>query len=548
MYDLILKGGIVLDGTGRDRFPADIGITRGLIAAVGDLRGRRAERVVDISGRFVMPGFVDLLNHADGYLTLLSRPACDSLIRQGITTMLGGNCGTSLAPLVGSRTLKASRRAASLLGADVQLPSSLAFEHFLGVRKWTETSGVNIDWITVSEFLHSVRRLSLPLHFGTLIGFGTLRRMLLGSNPLATSSPGPERLARELRAALRQGALGLSVGLNFSHEAGAPPEELQALAMVVAEEGKLLSVHLRDERDGLATAVDEVLALAKVSGASLLISHLKAVGPEAVAMYPTVLDRISQAQQDGIDVNMTVYPYSVSYSVLYQYLPAWVHEGGREAMMERLADPTMRARATEELAPASSWIAGLAIARTSRVQAALVGRTLGEIAESQKVSLVEAMLGLLTATEGFAVCFDSSIDATLVDKTLAHPLALAASEGASYGEDDVMKGYLVHPRCFGAFPRFFELVRERGMLAWEEAVQKSCSLPALKLGLHDRGFIARSLRADLVVMEPERVRDCATLAHPFRHPDGIEHVLVSGRFVVENHQMTTQRPGEVIRG
>ncbi|MCA9376135.1 MAG: amidohydrolase family protein [Candidatus Doudnabacteria bacterium] len=534
MFDLILKGGIVVDGTGNERVRADVGVTRGLIAAVGDLTGRRAERVIDVSGQFVVPGFVDVLNHADGYLTLFTRPGCDSLVRQGITTIIGGNCGTSLAPL-GSRSVsKIVRRWSSLFGDDVTLPPSTAYEHFLGVRKWTELDGVNIDWFTMRDFLKAVKKLDVVPSFGTLVGFGTLRRSVVGDASRAATEDEILLLKEQLRDALRDGAMGLSLGLNFAHEVSESRETLVALARVVQEEGKVLSVHVRDEKDALMDSVEEALELAVASGVPLLISHLKAVGVRSAEVYPAVLDRIAQAQADGVDVNVTVYPYSASYSVLHQYLPDWAYEGGRETMLLRFKEPAERERLIAQLNTSSEWYGGLVVARTMKLQSSVIGRTVGDIASQRDVTVGEAVVQILEGNGGFVMCFDPSISEERVHDTLQHPLSLVASEGGSYTEEDVSEiGYLPHPRSFGAFPRFFaEAVRENSLLSWEEAIQKCCSLPALKMGLRDRGFVSRGLRADLVVFSPEKIRDRATLQNPFQYPEGIDYVLIEGGVVV----------------
>ena len=530
MFDLILKGGIVLDGTGGERFRADVGVTRGTITAVGDLAGRRAERVEDVTGMFVLPGFVDALNHADGYLSLFRRPGCESLVRQGITTIVGGNCGTSLAPLGSKKTSRVLKRWASIFGDDIDTTPSSAYEHFNGVRKWAETDGVNLDWLTMKDFMLRLKKERFGVDVATFVGFGTLRRAVVGDEARPSTPEERSLLIDQLREALREGATGLSVGLNFAHEVSEELETLVALATVVHEEGKALSVHLRDEREHISASVDEALAIARASGVSMLLSHLKPIGTAATEAYGDVLKKIQQAHDDGLDVNITVYPYAASYSVLAQFLPSWAYEGSREAMLQRLKDPEMGPKAIAELDAFSGWLSKLIVGRTTKMQETVVGRSIGEIAADRGHSVGESVVRLLLASNGFVLCFDPTISKDAVRATLSHPLSLVVSEGAAYTEEDASElGHLVHPRSFGAYPRFLgDLVHREGLLSWEEAVQKCSSLPALKLGFRDRGFVSRGLRGDLVVVDPERLHDNATLSHPYQYPDGVRHVFVNG--------------------
>lgn len=561
MYDVILKGGTVVDGTGNPRFKADIGITDGVIRDVKDLSGQAAQRVVDVLDYIVAPGWIDAVSHVDTTLSLMRTPDCASLVHQGITTVIGGACGTSLAPLALEATSKTLRKRSRFREDAGFVPSSVA-AHASGVAKWADTAFPDVSWLTFSEYADVIQSQVRPaVSVGSYVGFGTLRRIAVRDYTQPAMPQEIELMERLLNEALEQGAVGLSAGLNFTHEVYASTQELQALARVAKQHERVLVVHMNSEQADIRTSVQELIALSQQTGVRLLIAHLKPVGPEATRVYADVLSDLKRAVAAGVDVHVSAYPYALSYVVLTQYIPAWIRMGGWKKMLEQFNNESSLAKLLRALEPQESWFGDLIVARTKPLHTRLVGRSMRSLAVDWDCSIAEAVVQVLKTGEGYVLCMDPSIHDEAVEHTLQLPFCLAIAESVSHRPDEhsaqrfvsqdqlpTQQSGIPHPRVFGAYPRLMaEYVRTRGALTLEEAVQKSSSLPAVRLGLHDRGFIAPDLRADLVVFDPEHVQDTATLHTPFRTPTGIEYVLVGGSFVIERGQQTSVRNGGFLR-
>ena len=511
-FDLLIKNGKVLDGVGNEAVIADIGIAAGEIKAIGQLGQSSAKEVIAADGSFVTPGFIDIQNHSDSYLTLLDTPTMPSLLSQGITTIAVGQCGASLAPLASAEALKS-------------------------VQKWHSLAGANINWRYFSEYAEALKNYPLGVNVLSLVGHATLRRGLLGDQ-IRTATREEIAIIEKLAAdSLASGAAGLSLGLVYAHEVNSSEDELLAVAKAVGQSGKLLSVHLRNEGGHVVSALEEVLNLAQKAQASLKISHFKIRDKQNYRFLDEALSSIDRAYQRGVNVGFDVYPYNTSWTVLYTYLPKWSYEGGKKAIMQNITDRSSREKILAYLKGQEGNLGNILIA-TSETNPSLTGKTLSQIALNQEVSVEEALLNVLAATSTQVIVFDSNLSEDSVTALLKHPLSMVATDGAGYDFSHFSTQGLVHPRCFGTMPRFLSLVREKQIMTWAEAVKKITSRPADKLNLKKRGRLLAGHAADIVIFDPRAIGSKATYENPYQTADGIEHVFVGGRqaFSAENGQ------------
>ncbi len=521
-YDILIKSGTIIDGTGNPRYQGDIGIQGGRIKDVAlVLPKAEAAKTINASGRFVAPGFIDLSSHADANWSLFLNPQQDYLLTQGVTTILAGNCGSSLAPLVSPEAVES-------------------------LKKWGELAEVNINWTSVGEFLEELARRPLGVNVATLIGHGTLRRGLTRG---ATRRFSPEELAQAMQLVeqgQKEGAVGFSLGLAYSHEAPATHDELTAMARVIARQGGLMKVHLRSESLNLVPAVNEVVQLARESGARVVISHLKAIGRRSWPFFRKALDMIDRARGSGLELSFDISPYQRTGSFLYQLLPAWVREGGFDQMFKRIQDEAMHKQVIADLEALSLHYEKLVVATS--ITPNTNGRTVHELAERAGRSPAEVLLDLLIANRGRVTIFGRALSFRNLTIGLTHSAAMIASDGSGVFAEYGRSGKLVHPRSTGAFPHFLHrFVREKELIPWEEGIAKITHLPAQALGMQARGRLAKGLVADIVVFDPEDIRDRSTYQNPYVHSTGIDAVIVNGKLAVESGQLTGVSAGQVLK-
>jgi N-acyl-D-amino-acid deacylase len=525
-FELLLKGGLVLDGTGAEAFAADVGVRGGRIAALGTIAPEQARRVVDVAGLHVAPGFVDIHSHSDGDVRV--HPGGESRVMQGVTTELTGNCGSSAAPFGGVDEAE--------LRAD-----------------WAKDGLPQVDWSDVASYCTSLERAGIALNQALLLGQGTLRRHVVGlvDRPLAA-----DELARVLRLVeegLEQGAFGLSTGLEYTPGRYTPTDEVVAMARVVARHGGLYASHVRNEEARLLEAVDEALAIGRRAGCRVQVSHLKAAGRVNWDKQVSALHMIEGARRSGLEALADAYPYTAYSTGLKIQLPAEALEGGDAKMLARLADPAqraaIRAAVARQIAAEPGDPALIVIARMTRAEdQPLVGRSLAQIAEGFGVEPAEALLRLLEREQGDVSFVGHAMSEENVLRLLTHPLVMLGSDGRVLSPVGEWAKTKPHPRSYGAFVRLLgHYARERGALSLAEAVRKMTSMPADQIGLRDRGRVAPGKAADLVAFDAARVRDTATFDDPHRYPEGIAHVFVGGVAVVERGRATGARPGRALR-
>ncbi|MEK7541874.1 MAG: amidohydrolase family protein [Patescibacteria group bacterium] len=521
-YDIIIKGGSVLDGTGNPAGVNDIAIDDGKIAHVGALPRTTAKTEITVPGKIVAPGFIDITNHADTHLTLFKYPLQESMVMQGVTTIIGGNCGASLAPLVSREAIH-------------------------GLSKWADLSDLGINWTSMDEFLQAVEQVRPGVNFGTFAGFGTLRRGVSPGN-----DAGPLSLENRAKAALlaeravAEGAFGLSFGLAYGHERSSSTEELIEVARPLARAGGILKVHLRSEGAEVLAAVNEAIQIGRETGATVIISHLKVIGRKSWPLAQKALDLIAYARLSGVAIWFDVSPYRTTGSPLYLLVPAWARRGGLHDLFDRMRSQTERKRIVEALAATTLHYDRIRVIAAKH--ASIVGKTIAEIAEGMTLPPEEAMLEVIRGSEGRVTIIGRTISAKNTARAAQNPHGLVASDGYGLSQDAEKSGMLAHPRCFGAFPHFWHrFVNDLKTLKPEEAIVKISGGPARLLGLADRGTITKGNAADIVIFDPRLIRDRATYQNPYRYPVGIEWVMVNGKIVVAQGQHTGARAGQVLR-
>jgi N-acyl-D-amino-acid deacylase len=524
VYDLILAGGRVVDGTGAPWFQADVAVLGDRIAAVGDLEDAKAKRRIDARGLVVAPGFIDMLGQSE--YNVLVDPRAASKVTQGITTEITGE-GSSIAPL-----------------------SAAMIED--GRETWAHY-GVRPDWTTLAGYWKAFERARPAINLGTFVGAGGLREMVVGKDDRPATPAELRAMETALAGAMEDGALGLSTSLIYVPGRFASTDEIIALARVAARYGGTYITHQRDEDDGIDGSLEEVFRIARETPIPTEIYHLKVARRANWGRMGAILQKIEKARADGLDVSADQYPWSASSNALDASLPGWVREGGRERMIARLTDPATRARVKASfLEEEKEWPAFAAdILITSVMNPELKkwqGRRVSEIAIAEGKDPLETLLDLIVADRGNTgrVTFTMSEDD--VRTALKHPLVSFCTDSGASAEDGVFAEEKSHPRAWASTARIFgRYVRDEKLLTLEEAVRKMTSLPASRMRLHDRGILRPGLFADLVAFDPGRVRERSTYADPTHYSEGFLFVAVNGQLVVDGGRLTDARPGRPIR-
>lgn len=527
--DLLITGGTVVDGSGTPGVVADVGVLDGRLVMGATLDAARgsgpAGRVLDIAGRVVAPGFIDLHSHSG--LTILSEPLHEPKVRQGVTTEVIGVDGNSYAPFPDPDDL----------AAFVELNAGLD----------GHPPGARADWDTVASYLERFDgRVSLNIAF--LVGNAALRIAAVGWDEVEADARAIARQRSMLREGLEAGAFGVSSGLDYPPGSYATTDELAALASEAARLGGIYHTHVRYPLgDRFLDPFREAIEIGRRGGAPAHITHFyhRATFPGTPEQMLALID---DARAEGLDVTFDAYPFEWAATRLLITIPTWVQAGGPGPTKERLADPAIRARIRSELEArgvlyaGAGGIADLRLGYFGRPEhAAFEGRTLGDIGRETGADLVELLCDLLLA-EGLRlnqVTPGPHTDG--IRRFYRHPVAMI-------GTDSTFVGAKPSPRTYGSFPRILgQFVRDERVLGLEEAIAKMTSMPAARLGLRDRGRLADGLVADVVVFDPATVRSNATYEEPRRFPDGIEHVLVAGVAVVDDGVHTGATPGRTLR-
>ena len=527
IFDTIISGGEIVDGSNKPAFKSDVGIKEDRILAIGELSDAEADEKIDASGLIVAPGFIDIHTHSD--FTLLVNGAAESQVHQGVTLEVIGQCGFSLAPHNDSELVK------SLLSV--------------------QSADLDITWRTFGEYLSRLEQQELGLNVMALVGHGTIRQAVMKDAWRPATPVEIKTMVGLLEASLAEGASGISTGLEYWPGKASNSEELFPLCEVASRHNALYATHVRNRDAYYDLGFSEALALARNTGVKLQISHIQPkFGAPPHAMEHT-LEMVHWARQAGADVAFDVIPSVWSHTGLAAALPSWALEGGLEKLMARLQDPGEREKMKQNptpvwlLVPARKWDR-IVLLRSSQNKD-LIGLTFEQIGKKRGVDPYDAFFDLLleAGDDLRGLMWTShNFSETDVRLCLQQSECIVTSDTMALAPYGVLKETIGSLNGYGWAARLLQhYVREEAVLPLEEAVHRITGLPATRLGLTDRGYLRSGAMADITVFDSEAITDRSTIKAPCIHPTGIAHVLVNGKFAIKNAERMENKSGRVIR-
>ena len=520
-FDVLIKNGVIYSGDGRSPIPGDIGIKDGKIAAIGNL-GETADQVLDVNGCAVSPGFIDIHSHTD--TNLLQCPAGDSKLYQGVTTELGGSCGSGPFPLSDENY--------------AQQKDTLRF----GYPAWQNADG----------FFDALEKNKIGINYASSTGQGRLRSIAIGNYAVPSTRDQLKQMKDILIKQLDMGSMGMSSGLEYTPGSYASTEELVELCKVVAEYNGLFSIHMRNENDFVEEALQESIEIARLSGVRIQIAHLKAANTPNWHKVPKLLKMIDNAVASGVDIAFDRYSYLAFSTGLSQFIPVQDRQGTSAESVARLNDPTkigeIRRFAAAKLqgtgGPKNVLITSCRHADNLQYR----GKTLQEGAEMAKMEALDFLFYLLKSENIGGNYFGFAMSEENLQLLYAHRLSMPGSDGSVVSPQGPLSAGRAHPRSYGTFTRFLgTYVRERKVVDLQTAIFKMTALPASRMGLKNRGLLIPGYQADVVVFNPETVKELATYTDPHQFGEGIEHVFVNGVWTIKNAKHTGALAGSVLR-
>ena len=529
-YDLLITGGTVLTGDGASAVGADIGVRDGKISTIGAIKGAEARRRIDASGLTVAPGFIDIHNHSD--YTILTEPRAESMIRQGVTTMVLGE----------------SRSAGPVKPGVNDDPRSRA-------------DGATVEWTSLGGYFEALERRRMATNIASYVGSEQVWTYVKGYRQSPATDAELEAMKALVARAMEEGAMGLSTALLQPPSSLATTANLIELARVARQYGGIYSSHIRDEGEGVFRAVDEAIAVGAGAGIPVDIIHMKIAHKKLWGRVNEIIARIQAARDAGSTIQANVYPYTAGQNNLSSIIPPWAHDGGRDAMLQRLRDPAARRRMRAEilnglpdwynhyLATGDGWAGMLLVSLKDQRNAAFQGKRMSELILARGGDPVSVLFDLLLEEHGSVptVFFHhSEQDMQLVMK---QPWTSIGSDGAAVSIDGPTGRSHPHPRYYGTFPRVLgRYVRDLQVLTLAEAIGKMTSMNADKIRLEDRGRLREGMWADITIFDQDRVADRATFENPHQYPVGIQYVIVNGALTVDNASHTGALAGRVLYG
>ena len=530
-FDVVITNGRIIDGTGSPWYAADVGIRDGHIVAIGQLSSAPAAQRIDAHGRVVAPGFIDMLGQSE--TTILVNPHLPSKIFQGITTEVTGE-GGSIAPLNDA-----------IVRAD-----SVGYAHY----------HISPDWRTLGEYFTRLQGQGMGINLASYVGATQVRRMVLGDVDRAPSAAELDSMRALVRSAMRDGAVGVSTSLQYAPAPYATTDELIALASEASKFGGVYATHMRSEGARVLESIDEAVRIGREAHVPVEIWHLKAAGKPQWGMMPRIVARINAARASGVEVGADTYAYPAWFNSMSAFIPPWAHDGGDTALIRRLRDPATRARIKRDMldahatwdnewqeipGPASILVAVVANPALLPLQ----GKTLAQIAEQRHTPPIETLMDILVEDHGFTENAVFAMSEADVKLALQQPWTAVDNDSQGTAPDGLLGAEHPHPRAYGTFPRILrKYVREEHALTLEDAIRKFSALPAQRMRFVDRGVLKQGMWADIVVFDPDSVRDLATFSNPNQLSVGMQWVLVNGVPVIADGRMTNALPGRVIRG
>ncbi len=524
MYDILIKHGHIVDGTGNPWFSADVAVSGGKVVKIGRGLEGEAKLTIDAADKIVSPGFTDAHTHSD--YNVLADQMCQSTIQQGVTTQVVGNCGSSPGPYATGEQRQDKRLAAF---------------------PW-----ITPDWTTIGGYIDHVNKVGTTTNIVPLVGFATVRDIVMGPVERPATAEECAKMRVLVGEAIDQGAFGMSTGLFYAPQNFASTEEVIAVAKALKPKEALYVTHPRDESDytvGYGAAIQEGIDIAREAGVAAQISHLHALGVATWKRAPEYVGLIQKARDQGIDITADQYPYAASAGgITGSVIPRWALDGGRPKLLQRLADPATRKKIAEEVAIAFKRRGGVErhTVATYLPNPAFEGLTVDKIAKILGEAPEYAVLTMLD--KGDSSWVSKIIDEEDIVTFIKAPWVMGGSDGSSLALTGPVSGGKPHPRNFGTFPRWIGTYgRDMGLFKVEEIVRKLTSLPAQRFGLKERGILKEGFWADVVVFDWNTIKDTATWDKPHQFPQGIDYVMVNGQLVVDHQKHTGVLAGRALR-
>ena len=539
MFDIKIINGTILDGSGKLRFRADVGINGDKITAVGNLADAEAEKTIDATGKFVSPGFIDFHTHSD--LSLVYDPFARSRIYTGVTTDVIGNCGIGVAPVREERKKELIQ--------------------YLGTRIiGTIPAPLELHWNTVQEYFDYLDSHKPAVNVVAYVAQGAIRIDEMGFSDAAPTAEQMDHMKAELRKAMEAGCVGMSTGLVYLPGAYTSKEELAELSKEMVPYNGFYVTHIRSEGDDEMEAIDEAIYIAKTAGVPLHVSHLKIMGKHNFGKIDQVFAKLDAAEKDGLDVRFDCYPYTAGMSSLGVLLPTWAFEGGVAPMLERIKVPENRARIIREMEEglpgwnnfykmSGGWDAITIASVMTEQNKYIEGMNIADIAKERGEDPYDTFFRLLEEEKGKIQFITFTQGEEDTDKVVTHPKTCIGSDSMTFSHEGIMSQGKPHPRAFGTMGRIFSYyVKEKHMLTFEDAVRKITHLPATYLGIDaTRGLIKEGYFADIVVFDPDEIADKATYLDPRQYTVGIKYVLVNGEVALADGVQTDVCAGRVVK-
>jgi N-acyl-D-amino-acid deacylase len=540
LFDLIIKNGKVNTGAGNPWLKADVAIKGEKIAQVGKIEDS-AREMINADGLIVCPGFIDLHDHSD--FTIIVNRDADSKVHMGVSTTVYASCGSGAAPL--NDEMREEIRKSS---------------------PYLTEAGVNVTWSTMEEYLELVESSGISINVAPLVGFGTVRRYVMGMEMREPTRTEMASMKDELVKAMDAGCRGITTGLRYDPQSYAETEEVIELSKVVAQYNGFYTSHIRDEGDrgDPVGAIEEIIRIGREAELPVNISHFKILSKRFWDLCPKLIGMIEEARKEGIEVTADQYPYRASGTGLGAWIPKWANEGGNEQLVKRLNDPEIYKKIKEGLAESMEDRGGpeAALISSYALEPDLVGMNIAEVAAERNQEPLETAMQLFkeymealvvgNVEGGFSLVNFNQIEEN-VDLIMQQPWVAVGTDGRVHSPNGILNKYIPapHPRFYGTFPRVLgKYVRERGVINLNEAIRKMTSLTAQILGLQDRGILMPDHYADITVFDPDTVIDKADFTPKKAtklYPEGILHLVVNGKVTMRDGKHTGVRAGKVLR-
>ncbi len=523
-YDILIKNGTIIDGTGAPWIKADLVIKDDKIAKMGEIK-EDAETVLDAKGLVVSPGWIDVHVHADH--TILGNPEGLSYTHQGITTVTMGNCGLSTYPL-----------------SEEHRDDLIEY-----LKPFTGGIQMDYDWSNMKEFNQRIMRKGTSLNLVPFVGHGSIRIAALGFENRSPDESEMEKMKQLLAEAMQQGSHGMSTGLGYPPGLYTADSELIELSKILREYNGMYSTHMRGED----TNLEDTIKLGYEMKIPVEISHLGSScgGRKQLSgkHEETTLKHLDEARKKGLDITADIYPYTAGSSLLSQVIPDWLHAGGVPKMLEKLSDPRVREKIAAEYDEIGRDFSKVIVSYVkSPENKDIEGMNIADIAEKWGENIVDTVCRLMIDERGEAMNVTFWGIEEDVDTLVKHPVVMPCSDGWLLAPTGPLGAGKPDPRCYGAFPRYLnQYVAVKKILELEDAVRRMTSMPAARLGLQDRGILREGLKADITVFNPDTVKDLATFENPHQYPEGIRYVIINGAVTVENNEHTGALNGEILK-